>query len=291
MKNLKVAAVTMESQPGEIEKNLRKVAYYAQEAVESGAEIICFPELCLSGYFTEKASQVYSFSRSEDMIENVQRLSLSLGIIILAGLVEMMPDGKPYLTHVIAGSEGRSVRYRKTHLSPPERERYRQGHEIPVYHQPGYTFGVQLCYEAHFPEISTTLALKGADIIFIPHASPWGTSDEKIQSWSRHLMSRAFDNALYVVACNQMGETPEGLSFPGVVLAINPAGKVMASYGGRKEKMLLVALSGEELKKMRDHRMRYFLPHRRPELYALQGSQGNQSSRLGDNEGKLKAPK
>ena len=286
MKDVKVATVTMESHPGEIDKNLKKVAFYAREAAEAGAEIVCFPELCLSGYFIEKADQAYSLNRSEDMIESVERLSLSLGICILAGLVEMMPEGKPYMTHVIAGSEGLLGRYRKTHLSPPEKERYRQGHEIPIYHQQGYTFGVLLCYEAHFPEVSTTLALKGADIIFIPHASPWGTPEEKIQSWSRHLMSRAFDNALYVVACNQMGETSGGLTFPGVALVINPAGKVMASYGGKKEKMLVVALTGEELKKMRGHRMRYFLPHRRPELYAGWDIQGSHPPSFRGDEGK-----
>jgi N-carbamoylputrescine amidase len=278
MKNVKVAAVTMESHPGEIDRNMDKVASYTREAAGAGAEIICFPELCLSGYFLKNVEEAYSLSRSEDIIGHVQRLSLSLGITILAGLVEMVPEGKPYITHVIAGPKGLVGRYRKTHLSPPEKKRYQQGQEIPVYRHRGCNFGVQLCYEAHFPEISTTLALQGADIIFIPHASPWGTYEEKIQSWSRHLMSRAFDNALYVVACNQMGKTSEGLAFPGVALVINPAGQVVGSYGGGKEKMLIVTLAGEEITRMRGHRMRYFIPHRRPELYAGWGLHTSPSS-------------
>ena len=44
MKDLKVAAVTMECQPGEMDKNLKKVAYYAQEAVEAGAEALSQPQ-------------------------------------------------------------------------------------------------------------------------------------------------------------------------------------------------------------------------------------------------------
>ncbi|UCF84638.1 MAG: nitrilase, partial [Desulfobacteraceae bacterium] len=120
----------------------------------------------------------------------------------------------------------------------------------------------------HFPEISTVMSLKGADIIFMPHASPRGNPQEKIQSWLRHLPSRAFDNAVFVVACNQVGKTRQGFSFPGVAMALNPAGTVIAKYGGTQEEMLLVDLKRNEIEEIRKHRMKYFIPNRRPELYA-----------------------
>jgi N-carbamoylputrescine amidase len=112
------------------------------------------------------------------------------------------------------------------------------------------------------------MALKGAEIIFMPHASPRGNPGEKLQSWLRHLPGRAFDNALYVVACNQVGPTREGFTFPGVAVALNPAGIVMAEYKATKEEMLVVDLKRDEMEEIRKHRMAYFIPNRRPELYA-----------------------
>ena len=57
----------------------------------------------------------------------------------------------------------------------------------------------------------------------MPHASPRGEPKDKRHSWLRHLPGRAFDNALFVVACNQVGRTGEGYSFPGVCLAFDPS--------------------------------------------------------------------
>jgi N-carbamoylputrescine amidase len=157
--------------------------------------------------------------------------------------------------------------YRKTHLSPPEKEKYREGDGLDVFHQKDLIFGLELCYESHFPEISAALSLKGADVIFMPHASPRGNPEEKLKSWLRHLPARAFDNGVFVVACNQVGETSENLSFPGVIIALDPQGRIMESYTGNEETMVFVELKAELLKETRAHRMKYFLPHRRKELY------------------------
>ena len=111
------------------------------------------------------------------------------------------------------------------------------------------------------------MALGGADIIFVPHASPRGEPDSKLKSWLRHLRARAFDNGFYVVACNQVGRTREGFDFPGVAVALGPDGRIISSYTGKDERILLADISEEVLEDVRKHRMKYFLPNRRPELY------------------------
>jgi hypothetical protein len=42
---------------------------------------------------------------------------------------------------------------------------------------------------------------------------------------------------------------------------------MMESYTGNEEKMVFVELKAEILKEARSHRMKYFIPHRRRELY------------------------
>ena len=157
--------------------------------------------------------------------------------------------------------------YRKIHIAPPERNIFSSGNNIPLFEIHSVKFGVQLCYDAHFPELSTCMAVEGADIIFLPHASPRGTPDEKFNSWMRHLTARAFDNGLYIIACNQAGNNQSGLQFPGVAVVIGPEGYVIDKQLSDKDGILVADLKSEDLKAVRDHRMRYFLPNRRPDIY------------------------
>jgi N-carbamoylputrescine amidase len=83
----------------------------------------------------------------------------------------------------------------------------------------------------------------------------------------RHLPARAFDNGLYVVACNQTGNNQSGLNFPGLSVILDPAGRIIKKNIGGKEDMIVADLRAEKLKKVRGHRMRYFLPNRRPDIY------------------------
>ena len=267
MDDLNIAAVCMNSPLGEIEKNLERMETFVQEAATRGADLICFPELSITGYRLEYPSDIYGGFRPERVLERVQEMARTHGLVLLAGMVEPSDGGKPYISQLVAGPDGLLGVHRKTHLSPNEGATYRAGQKIEVFSLKDTRFGVQLCYESHFPEISTVMALKGAEILLIPHASPRGSPAEKAESWMRHLPGRAFDNGLYVVAYNQVGHNRNGFLFPGVAIALNPSGRVMDSYRGYEEKMMLIHLTGEELDETRNHRMKYFLPNRRPELY------------------------
>ena len=267
MENLKIAAVCMHSTSGEVDKNLDKIRVIASEASAKGANIVCFPELSVTGYIQESPGGIYKTGDAERIVGRLIRIAREMRLVMMAGLVEIVSEGGPYITQAITGPDGQIGLYRKTHLAPTETGSYSSGQKIELYRSGNTTFGVQLCYEAHFPEISTTMALMGADILFVPHASPRGDPEGKLQSWLRHLPARAFDNGLFVVACNQVGKTGEGLSFPGVAVVLGPDGRVLAKYVGGDDYILFAELEVGMLRDVREHRMRYFLPERRPELY------------------------
>jgi predicted amidohydrolase len=111
------------------------------------------------------------------------------------------------------------------------------------------------------------MALQGAEMVFFLYASPYRTPQEKRDSWLRDLPARAFDNGIFIVACNQVGENGVGLLFPGVIMVLDPAGKILHQYTGSKEKMIIAELKGSDLARIRTDRMRYFIRYRRPELY------------------------
>jgi len=267
MRDLRVAAVSMRSETGEIEKNLERTAFYVSKAADMGADVICFPELSITGYTLTNPTSLYGGLNPDEVTDRIVGLARDKGLLILYGGVAPSGLERPFIVQVVAGPDGLLGSYRKTHLSPAERDIYAAGHEMGIFSHEKVTFGIQLCYESHFPELSTLMALRGVEVIFFPHASPRGEPEEKMDSWMRHLPSRAFDNGLFVVACNQVGENKEGLSFPGVVLALSPAGRLIEAHRGKGEEMILVELRRDVLDEIRSHRMKYFLPNRRPELY------------------------
>ena len=83
----------------------------------------------------------------------------------------------------------------------------------------------------------------------------------------RHLTARAFDNGVFVVACNQTGDNTNGLEFPGLAIVLNPSGEVIGERVSADEGVLFADLRAAELDHVRENRMRFFLPNRRPELY------------------------
>ncbi len=267
MRDITIAAVCMHSKVGQVGENLDRMEQLLDEALSKGSEIVCFPELSVSGYTIEYPCSLYDHRFSQEIISRLVKLAKRKSVVLIAGMMEVGPIGPPHIAQVVAGPSGLMGIYRKTHLSPMEKGHFAAGDDLTVFSHGGVIFGVQLCWEAHFPELSTIMALKGAEIIFMPHASPRTRPQEKLESWLRHMRSRAFDNAAYIVACNQVGQTSEGYIFPGVAIVIDPAGHILAERAEETEGMVVATLRAEPLNTIKSHTIRYFLPHRRPELY------------------------
>lgn len=267
MQDIRIAAVIFNSPIGQIQKNIDRMGRWVKEAKEQDAAIVCFPELNISGYSTHediiKTAEPIPGVASQHVLQMAQRHQIT----ILAGLVEKDETGRVFASHLVSAPDGICGVYRKIHIAPPERRLFSPGSEVPLFETFGVKFGIQLCYDVHFPELSTRMAVEGADVIFMPHASPRGSPSEKFNSWMRHLAARAFDNGLFVVACNQTGDNQKGLDFAGISVVLGPDGAILKKELSNEEAIIVVTLSSENLTRVRDHRMRYFIPNRRPEIY------------------------
>ncbi|MFP4476329.1 MAG: nitrilase-related carbon-nitrogen hydrolase [Desulfatibacillaceae bacterium] len=265
--DLRMAAVTMHCPVGCADRNLAALSAYAREAAAGGASLVCFPELALTGYAVREGSGIEPLAVPGPHTSALGDLARELGVILLAGAAVATDTGSMFASHLVAFTDGSIRQYKKVHLNPVETRLFREGNEVSIFDVGGMSFGIQLCYDAHFPELSQIMALAGADVLFMPHASPRGTPEEKLESWKRHLPARAFDNGVYVVAVNQCGDNGAGLSFPGLAVVFGPDGKVLRQKTDDLPGILYADLSSSLLEGVRGHSMRYFLPRRNPEAY------------------------
>lgn len=104
----------------------------------------------------------------------------------------------------------------------------------------------------------------------MPFASGLG-GERRCSSWGRCLPARAYDNTVYVGACNAYGPTGTGTYLGGGATILDPRGIVMSEdYSG--ECMVTADLTSEPLDRIRaegyeNMRDLCFLDKRRPELY------------------------
>lgn len=269
MKDLRIAAVQMNSQVGKIEKTIDAMKKWVESASIQNADLICFPEMCITGYAMPQST---GFSEGIDgkSIAEILKMSEEHSMIISSGISEK--DGEDvHITQVIAEDGNVAGLYRKTHLGEREKVCYSAGNSIKTINTKKVKIGIQLCWESHFPEISSILALDGADIILMPHASGLPSHRRK-DIWDKCVKTRAYDNTVYAVACNQIGDNGLGTVFGGGCCVVNPKGDTVAENYTGQENMIIADLTSDILDKLRKKEYEsmkdlYFLNRRRPELY------------------------
>lgn len=270
MEDTRIGLVQMQSKLGAPEENLRKIKGFVKDAAGRQVSMLCFPELCLQGYSREKA-RVTAEPLPGHYTAEISRLARLHRVLVLVGLVEQGPPDRPYITQLVAYPDGQVACYRKTHLGQSEMPHFSPGDSLPVFNHEQACFGIEICWDLHFPEVSTILSLQGAEIIFAPHASPTIVGDRR-GIWLKYLTARAYDNTVYVAACNQLGDNGDDHSFGGGSLVIDPKGNVVAEDFSRREGMLVADLAADPINRIRGRqsasmRHSFYLAGRRPELY------------------------
>lgn len=270
MENTKIALVQMQATFGDIRKNLSTMEGFIKEAALNEVDIICFPEMCIQGYGRQMPDHLLATLEGE-AVSYLKELALKNNITILAGMAEKNQGQKPFITQVVV-KPGQAIEYyRKTHLGTSEQSYYLAGNSIEHFITNKATIGIQICWDTHFPEVTTMLSLQGAEIIFTPHASPTIVGDRKA-IWLKYLVARAYDNSVFVATCNLVGDDGKGHQFCGGSMIIDPKGNVLAEDFGGKQSMLVASLDCSQINSIRERKSSsmansFFIANRRPEIY------------------------
>lgn len=247
---------------GDIESNTDKMLRF----IDGAADIICFPEMCLTGY-DSKESWKHSINEGHDCIQKIRKASKEYGAVIVFGFPESSRE-RVFITQAISLPDGELALYRKTHLGRFEKEHFIQGDSFTCVGSERTNIGIQLCWESHIPEISGCLRKMGAELILMPHAS-FKDPKERVEMWKRYLPARAYDNRVFVAACDMIGNGRGG-----GILIIDPDGKVVDECVSGHECAVDCTLDAERLKRSSPDdkgpmgmKGADFFAARRPELY------------------------
>ncbi len=268
MTTARVALIVQNCIAGDFKANIESSLDFISKALQENAQLIVFPEMNLTGYVSGEKIRSITRPIESSWTTLFSSIAKEKNVTILIGVAEQANENI-FASQLSFLNDGTVKVYRKIHSAPFEKPYFSAGNNIPIFNSHSFNFGIQLCYDAHFPELALAQALKKVDVIFIPHASPRGTSKEKFESWKRHLRARAFDNGVYIAACNQVGDNNRGLKFPGISLFIGPDGNILYHSIDNNEGLHIVTLDKLVLSGVRNHKMKYFLPNRRQDLFKM----------------------
>lgn len=239
---MRIALIQMTAVRNDKKANLDKMETFIQKASEENASIICFPELSVTGY-VKKAPEVVAESIDGSSVQKLKELAQLYNIIILAGMAEVY-NNHYYISHVVVHPNEKVEVYRKTHLGAREKKTFIQGDATPVFNGNNDNrrskFGIGLCYDLHYPELVSSLAVQGAKIVFAPHAVPIGGS-RRLSIWDKYMPARAYDSGVYVLACNLVGNDGKK-NFGGGMGVWNPKGENILRCSDEKELMMMLDL-------------------------------------------------
>ena len=216
---------------------------FLDEAAAAQVDVVCFPELATCGYNPGNPSLPAPETIDGDSVQALKALGQHFQLTFMTGMLELDVSSNVYNTQLVLDAQGIVGRYRKTHVATSEIGTWCQGSEMPVFSHPKARYGIEICYDSHFPEVSTILAERGAEILFLPHASdcPSETAAEKKARWMRYMPARAYDNSVYVAVCNHVGDNGAGRNFAGVSFICNPWGQVVEEASSSTKEEMVVA--------------------------------------------------
>lgn len=260
------------------EQQLAKIERLVVAASKDGAEIVCLPELMTTPYFARsrdlKWRELAEPLEAGPTYHRIAALAQKLAIAILATCYERRGE-KLYNTAFIVGADGRLAgRYAKTHIPLIEAvEAYETmffdpGEALPVFETGGRRIGILICYDRSFPEAWRTLALKGADVIFVPTSS----SGFRGNMYADELKIAAAQQQVFVVAANKAGREllpgeQSPITFYGKSRIIDPRGNAIAALEQEEDAYIIADLDLTAVAAARSD-LGYYRD-RRSDLYSL----------------------
>lgn len=202
---------------GDKQKNTEKIIDYSIAASEKGANIVLFPEMCLTGYDIFIDENISSKEKRDlgevingKYVNAILKTSKNINSYIVFGMPEIFDDNL-YNTAIVAGPEGLVGAYRKIHPYDKENCWCKKG-DSPFYFQsPWGPIAIGICYDTYqFPELMRYYAYKGCRLYLNPTAlaEEIQINDSKksfIKSYTTMIEYGVLANSIFIASSNLAG--------------------------------------------------------------------------------------
>jgi len=291
MQRCTVAATQVDVRHLDVEHNLETHLRLIAETAEAGCDLVVFPETSVTG--NNGSPEVTRFAEPHDgrIFRTIQEQAKACGIVVSYGFCELY-RGTHYNTSALVGPDGPIGLQRKVHASYDEFFRFRQAYEWGVYDLGFCTVGTAICHDSDFFESWRILALKGAEVILLPHANRTmpaadgtltfdgrgceTTEEELLRGQSELLEERpspprlhdvlARDNGVYAVFSGQVGFDGHSTHVGGAYVLAPDGSTIARSEPGLETGWISAELDPRLLERVRENAA-FALRKRRPEAY------------------------
>ena len=265
--------------------NLDHMRAAALEQIRAGADMIVFPELSNTGYVEPLApgqpfsdpsfehdygQQLYLASEPVDgpYTTMLKELAIAHRVCFVVGLSMQHPTlrGGLYNASLLVQADGSVAIYNKMHRWHMEKLYFIAGTEIGVHQTPLGKVGMQVCYDIRFPELTRSMALRGADIITNVWASfrAIATPATDPDTFIHRAYTRAIENGVFFLSCNRAGKQGD-FQFLGHSCIVAPDGTVLARSTSEAADVVQAELDLMAVSRYRSYTG--LLTDRRPDLY------------------------
>ncbi|SDF45407.1 carbon-nitrogen hydrolase family protein [Sporolituus thermophilus] len=276
---LRVAAVQTGAYKGDYDAQLANIARLVRSVAASGlVDVICLPELMTTPYFARCRDAAWR-DKAEPLADGptyryIAALAREVRCAIVATCYERCGERRYNTAFIVRPDGSLAGRYAKTHIPyiegvlAYETLYFDPGPDLPVFDVMGIPIGILICYDRSFPEAWRTLALKGAQVIFVPTSS----SGYRGELYADELKVAAAQHQVFVVAANKAGAevmagAPGAITFYGKSRIISPYGQIIAALEREEDTFIVAKLDLAQVAAARQA-LNYYRD-RRQDLYML----------------------
>ena len=168
---------------GQISHNLARTAEFVDRASSADADVVCFPEMSVTGYVEpRKQSEAVVAWDDPQLAPLFESSSKHSHITVIAGIAELNPGHKPFISQgVIRNGELLSV-YRKINVHQDEVESFSPGAEPLTQRIGDAEIGIAICADIDSERLFQAYAQIRAKVVLLS-AAPGLYGSQKMRNW------------------------------------------------------------------------------------------------------------
>ena len=210
-------------------ESIGRMQQCVRECETNGISVLCFPEAILGGLADFSDNPGRLAIRTEDgQLTAVLEPLRSDTVTSIVGFTELSHDGALYNAAAVYQRGRVTGVYRKIHPAI-RRSVYRPGSETPVFRAGELTFGIVICNDSNYPELTRCMAVQNAAVLFIPtnNGLPNGRASLELNAAARSTdVALATQNRIWVIRADIVGRNGKLTCF-GCSEIVDPEGNVI----------------------------------------------------------------